>query len=181
MGWQSKAAREVESRSLEGVMNLLHNPQKALLRSQGGPLASTPFVATPVDRLSRIESQPFQILLLRRLRQPLPLTVHSCRCGRLHDSLGHHRSACPVAGVLETRGFPLESAAARVCREGGGRVRLWRPPKCEVSHRCSKAAHTQAGSVGGAQCLVAQLHGLSQSHSSIRCPLALRTRPSTRS
>ena len=51
------------------------------------------------------------------------LTVHSCRCGRLTDRFGHHRSACPVAGVLGTRGFPLENAAARICREGGGRVR----------------------------------------------------------
>ena len=123
VGWQSKAASEVESRSLEGVMDLLHDPQKALLRSQGGPLASAPFVAMPVDRMFRIESQPFRILLMRRLRQPLPLTIHSCRCGRLLDSFGHHWSACPVAGVLGTRGFPLENAAARVCREGGGRVR----------------------------------------------------------
>ena len=29
---QSKAAREVESRSVEGVMDILHDPQKALLR-----------------------------------------------------------------------------------------------------------------------------------------------------
>ena len=51
----------------------------------------------------------FQILLLRRFRQPLPLTEHSCRSGHLLDSSGHHRSACPVAGVLGTRGFPLEN------------------------------------------------------------------------
>ena len=28
-----------------------------------------------------------------------------------------------MAGVLGCRGFPLETAAARVCREAGGRVR----------------------------------------------------------
>ena len=77
----------------------------------------------PVDRMCRIESQSFRILFLRRPRQPLPLTVRSCRCGRLLDSFGHHRSACLVAGVLGTRGFPLENATARICREGGGRVR----------------------------------------------------------
>ena len=38
-------------------------------------------------------------------------------------TLGHHRSACAVAGVLGRRGFPLENAAARICREAGGRVR----------------------------------------------------------
>ena len=73
-----------------------------------------------MDRAFRIDSQPFRILLLRRLRMPLPLTSHSCRCGRLLDSLGHHRSACPVAGVLGRSCFPLENAAARICREAGG-------------------------------------------------------------
>ena len=32
--------------------------------------------------------------------------------------------ACATAGVLGRRGWALESAAARVCREGGARVRL---------------------------------------------------------
>ena len=57
---------------------------------------------------------------LRRLRLPLPLSSHSCRCGRLLDCLGHHRASCSRAGVLERCGFALESAAARVCREGRG-------------------------------------------------------------
>ena len=107
---------------MHAIREVLPIPQ-ALLRSQGGPLASAPFVCMPVDRVFRIDSQPFRILLLRRLRMPLPLTVHSCRCGRLLDSLGHHRSACAVTGVLGRRGFPLENAAARICREAGGRVR----------------------------------------------------------
>ena len=119
-GWQSRAAREVESRSLHAITEVLQIPQQALLRSQGRPLASAPFVCMPVDRVFRIDSQPFRILLLRCLRMPLPLTVHSCRCGRLLDSLGHHRSACAVAVVLGRRGFPLENAAARICREAGG-------------------------------------------------------------
>ena len=38
------------------------------------------------------------------------------------DSSGHHRAACVVAGVLGSRGFAVESAAARVWREAGGRV-----------------------------------------------------------
>ena len=122
-GWQSRAAREVESRGLHAIREALPIPQQALLRSQGGPLASAPFVCMPVHRVFRIDSQHFRILLLRRLRMPLPLTVHSCRCGRLLDSLGHHRSACAVAGVLGRRGVPLENAAARICREAGGRVR----------------------------------------------------------
>ena len=38
------------------------------------------------------------------------------------DPSGHHRAACAVAGVLGRRGFAVESAAARVCCEAGGRV-----------------------------------------------------------
>ena len=60
--------------------------------------------------------------MLRRLRFPLPLTARRCRCGRLLDSYGHHRAACARVGVLGRRGFALETAAARVCREAGGRV-----------------------------------------------------------
>ena len=66
----------------------------------------------------------FRALLLRRLWRPLPLSSSACRCGRPLDAFGHHRSACVVSGVLGRRGFALESAAARVCREAGGRVTL---------------------------------------------------------
>ena len=34
----------------------------------------------------------------------------------------HHRASCSRAGVLGRRGFAVESAAARICREGGARV-----------------------------------------------------------
>ena len=66
--------------------------------SQGGPLASTPFVSLPVDRA-----------------MPLPLTSHSCRCGRLLNSLVKPPPVC-----VSSR---CENAAARICREAGGRVR----------------------------------------------------------
>ncbi|CAK0793570.1 unnamed protein product, partial [Prorocentrum cordatum] len=36
--------------------------------------------------------------------------------------VGDHRAACPRAGVLKKRSIPLEKAAARICREAGGRV-----------------------------------------------------------
>ena len=79
-----------------------------------GALAA-PFLCMPVDRVFRIDPQPSRILLLRRLRMPLPLTVQSSR-----DRLGHHRSAC---GISARKGFPLENAAALICREAGGQVR----------------------------------------------------------
>ena len=34
----------------------------------------------------------------------------------------HHRAGCSDSGVLGRRGFALESAAARICREAGARV-----------------------------------------------------------
>ena len=100
-----------------------HDPDIALLKSQGGPLASAPFVSFPTSRATRLEPQVLEVLFLCRLRLPLPLTARVCRCGRLLDVFGHHRSACVVAGVLGGRGVPLETAAARICREAGGRVR----------------------------------------------------------
>ena len=61
-----------------------------------------------------------RVVLLRRLRQPLPISERSCRCGRLLDVCGHHCAACARVGMLGRRGF--ESSAARICREAKGRV-----------------------------------------------------------
>ena len=71
---------------------------------------------------TRIESQLFRVLLLRRFCLPVPPASRLCRCGCLLDSFGHHRASCAQAGVLGRRGFAVESAAARICREAGGRV-----------------------------------------------------------
>ena len=59
---------------------------------------------------------------LRRLRLPLPISDRACRCRRRLDPLCDHRAACARAGLLWSRGCPLERAAARVCREAGARV-----------------------------------------------------------
>ena len=96
--------------------------ERALLRSQSGPTAGMAFAVAPSNPLVRIDSQLFLVLLLQRLRLPLPPTSRTCRCGRLLDCLGHHRASCAQAGVLGRRGFAVESAVARVCREAGGRV-----------------------------------------------------------
>ena len=71
---------------------------------------------------THIEPQLFRVLLLRRLRLPLPLSSRTCRCGRVLDVFGHHRVSCAMAGVLGRRGFAVESISARICREAGGRV-----------------------------------------------------------
>ena len=76
----------------------------------------------PTSVLTKIPPHLFKVVLLRRLRLPLPLSPHTCGCGLPIDSFGHHRASCTRTGALGRRGFALESAAARVCREAGGRV-----------------------------------------------------------
>ena len=87
----------------------------AMVRSQSGPLSSVPFTAVPTNWVTRFEAEQFRVLLLRRLRLPLPLSFRSCRCGRLLDALGHHRAACSRSGVLGRRGLAVESA--QICRK----------------------------------------------------------------
>ena len=122
-GWQYLASAHVETTFVRGAMwPDLSPPDRALFRSQGGPFAGIPFTCFPTVVEARLEPQVFRVLVLRRLWCPLPLSAHSCRCGRPLDARGHHRAACGRAGVLGRRGFPLESAAARLCREAGARV-----------------------------------------------------------
>ena len=121
-GWQHAANMSLEEQFHSRHWEQLPPPDRAFMRSQRGPLASAALTALPTCPATRIESQPFRLWLCRRLRLPLPLTSRNCRCGRRLDKFGHHRAACSRAGVLGTRGFPLECAAAQVCREAGGRV-----------------------------------------------------------
>ena len=116
-GWQKLATEPVEARYLQhSVRPQLTDTEAALLRSQAGPMGSAALTAIPSKKEFRLAPQPFRILLLRRLRLPLPLSARTCRCGRPLDVLGHHRAACGTAGVLGRRGWVLENVAARVCR-----------------------------------------------------------------
>ena len=92
------------------------------MRSQEGPGAGMALSTAPTHFLTRIPPHLFRVVMLRRLRLPLPLSLHTCRCGRQIDKFCHHRASCARAGVLGRRGFALESATARVWREAGGRV-----------------------------------------------------------
>ena len=120
--WQKEAASQVEQQHLDSTVWPTLSEERALWLSHQGPLASTVFVAIPTNRVPRFDPQPFRVLMTRRLRLPMPLSSRSCRCGRLLDSLGHHRAGCAEAGLLGRRGFALECSAAQVCREAGGRV-----------------------------------------------------------
>ena len=112
-GWQHEAARDMS------LFRRIPEGARALIRSQAGQMAGMAFSVTPSKRLTRLESHVIRTQLLRRLRQPLPLSDRLCRCGPPLDPSGH-RAACARAGVLGRRSFALASATARVCREAGG-------------------------------------------------------------
>ena len=116
VGWQAIASRAVESSFLNVVLATLSDPDTALQKSHRGPLASARFVSFSTSHATRLEPQVLEVCC-SVVCVSYPLTARVCRCGRLH------RSACGVAGVLGRRGFPLETAAARICREACGKVR----------------------------------------------------------
>ena len=104
-GWQKVASAKVHEQHREEVVwPLLSSSQRASVRSQSGPLASVPFTSFPTCRVTRMESKPFRVLLLRRLR--MPLSVRSCVCGRRLDLFGHQPGS-----MQQGRG----SQQARIC------------------------------------------------------------------
>ena len=121
-GWQQTGVTQVHRRFRTELQATLDPAGQAMLESQSGPFASRVFTTVPYTADFTYPSHLFRVLLLRRLRLPLPLTARACRCRRALDPLGDHRAACPRSGALRSRGTPLERAAARVCREAGARV-----------------------------------------------------------
>ena len=104
------------------VRDRLDPGSQALLEPQTGPHASRAFTTIPYHNDNSYLSHLFRLLLLRRLRLPLPLSARFCRCRRTLDPLGDHRAACAQSGLLRARGGAMERAAARICREAGARV-----------------------------------------------------------
>ena len=80
------------------------------------------FTLFPVSHELVLDSSHFRLLLLRHLRLPLPFMPARCRCQQPLDPFGGHGAACPRSGALLVRGFGLERAAARICREAGALV-----------------------------------------------------------
>ena len=121
-GWQRRATQACHTAFHNEVDNTLDPPARAMLASQSGPYASRAFTTIPYGPDTSYPPHLFRVILLRRLRLPLPLTSRTCRCRRILDPLGDHRAACAQSGVLRSRGGPLERATARICREAGARV-----------------------------------------------------------
>ena len=109
--------RPLEERARADMITRVSDKAKAFVRSQGGPRPGALFTGALTCRETTIPSHLVRVLLLRKLRQWLPVAGRACRCGRLLDSFGHHRAACARAGVLSRLG------SARIGREVVGRVK----------------------------------------------------------
>ena len=72
--------------------------------------------------LTRIDPQLSCVLLLRRLRAPLPLSKLSCQRGRSLDPSGHRRAANARAGLFDRPGYAGKRAATKISREGTPRA-----------------------------------------------------------
>ena len=114
--WQYLATQLVKHCFIAGtVWPRLPDSSRAMLRSLSGPHGSVPFTCCPVARHTTFDAQVLRTLLLRRLW--LPVLVQLC----LPVWPSTRFQWPPPTGVLGSRGFAVESAAARVCREAGGR------------------------------------------------------------
>ena len=88
-GWQHEASRRVKERHREELFSRVSDLERVLIRSQAGPGAGAAFTALLTGSETAIPSHLFRVVLLRRLRQHLPLSERSCRCGRFLDVFGH--------------------------------------------------------------------------------------------
>ena len=123
-GWQHYATSASEHHFRESVVLAQSCPShQAHLRSHSGSGCSHVFCGCPTQPEFRINPDLFRVLILERLRVPLPVTEARCECGAVLDCKGRHRAACPHSGRLRTRAFAPERTLARVCREAGASVR----------------------------------------------------------
>ena len=116
VGWQSKAACKVEARSFAHLLGTLRICRKHCCGHK-------------VDLTLQLRSTARQPTGCRALIPSLSGCSSCALTPTVRMWLGHHRSACPVAGMVGRRGFPLENVAARICREAGGRVRIRSRPR----------------------------------------------------
>ena len=77
-GWQHEAASHVDLRFMdEDLFHRVPAPVRALIRSQGGPMAGMALSTSPTSHLTRLQPHLFRTILLRRFRQLLPLSERS--------------------------------------------------------------------------------------------------------
>ena len=94
--------------------------EQALSRSQGGPMAGTSFQLLPCVTPVSVRCPGFPGSSLAALLVPTSFVRCKLTVGRPLDSV----QLVIWLGFWGHRGFSLESAAARMCREAGARVSL---------------------------------------------------------
>ena len=114
-GWQywassasDKHFRKITMLSGQTAANRAH------LRSHSGRNAGVVFAHAPTAPEYVIRPH-LLVLLLERLRLPLPITEATCGgCGAPLDPRGIHRAACTRSGRVRKRAAPVECMLARV-------------------------------------------------------------------
>ena len=124
---------------------------EALLRSRAGPQAGAWLAAIPTEPATTFPPPARQIVLRRRLRQPLPLHSNTCGppngCEGAVDGFGDHALACPRTGPLAKRATIVERAWVRVAREAMGSEGQVVPQQVVGPHHrpaCRNAGPSQA-------------------------------------
>ena len=102
-GWQHGTVHAYHTSFEASLQPRLDPASQALLASQHGPHASRSFTTIPYNIDTQYPTHLFRILVLRRLRLPIPLTARHCRCRRTLDTYGDHRAACTQSGILRNR------------------------------------------------------------------------------
>ena len=129
-GWQYWASSVTDSFFRKTTM-LTSRPasRRAHLRSHSGRNAGIALAHAPTAPEYTIPAHLFRVLLLERLRLPLPISDALCDgCHERLDSRGCHRAACTRTGRIRKRATPTEKMLARICREAGARVQVQRVP-----------------------------------------------------
>ena len=94
-GWQRTAAACLDKSACASLYSDLDPASRALMLSQAGPGGSLAITVLPTAPEFRMSSSHMRVLLLRRLRQPLPVAPRTCRCGGALDPLGGTEQPAP--------------------------------------------------------------------------------------
>ena len=113
--------RKLEECSVSGALSPRFSlASRALLRSQGGPVAALLFSLMPTARLSRFHAQLFRVLLLRRQGAPASSSDRNCRCRLPLDLV---TSILPDNRGLGTKGLCVGKCRTRL--SGSWNVVSW--------------------------------------------------------
>ena len=101
-GWRQGAANACHTTIQAELHSCLDPASQAVLESESGPHAGKPFTTIPYHADTTYECHPFRILLLRRLRLPVPLTTSHCWCksGLTPSPMSTISGGCSVKQLL---------------------------------------------------------------------------------